>query len=401
VRAAAVAALAKFGLYALTVRPQVITLLRRCLHDSDDEVRDSATFYLALLDQRASPDSTRVLDPLDLPLENLEAALVGYLDTQSEQPFSLHAVPRELPKNRVNEAQNQASRNTSRDATSESTAAAVAASVTRMQTLFGRLGSLRASTLPEEITEREGAYTVRVGKHIYDRHLVLEYSVTNTIKEHSLRHVTVVLQAVNELKSPFVLRKVIAAPEVCYGDTVPVYAVLERPSPESEGSPLSLATQSFENHLKFNLHEIDDSGEVEIDGFPDEIALDDIQIRLSDYVRRSPISNWSEKWESFDEASQVTTTFGLATVISIRDGVTSLIKLLNLAPCEKSDLVEDDNKTKHILFLAGESVDSGSLILARVRMRWSPQQGVGMELTVRSPNSELNQALANVVFDTS
>lgn len=49
VRAAAVSALAKFGAECADLRGSIETLLRRCLLDSDDEVRDRATFYLALL----------------------------------------------------------------------------------------------------------------------------------------------------------------------------------------------------------------------------------------------------------------------------------------------------------------------------------------------------------------
>lgn len=50
VRAAAVSALAKFGTVCDSLRPSIIVLLRRCLYDGDDEVRDRATFYLDLLD---------------------------------------------------------------------------------------------------------------------------------------------------------------------------------------------------------------------------------------------------------------------------------------------------------------------------------------------------------------
>jgi coatomer subunit gamma len=78
VRAAAVAALAKFGVRLDTLRPSIVVLLKRCgraggrlwgptvraewlmsarpcgarcLNDNDDEVRDRATFYLSLLEK--------------------------------------------------------------------------------------------------------------------------------------------------------------------------------------------------------------------------------------------------------------------------------------------------------------------------------------------------------------
>ena len=45
VRAAAVAALAKFGATSADILPSILVLLRRCTLDTDDEVRDRATFY--------------------------------------------------------------------------------------------------------------------------------------------------------------------------------------------------------------------------------------------------------------------------------------------------------------------------------------------------------------------
>ena len=49
VRAAAVIALAKFGAECQQLRESVMVLLKRCLLDTDDEVRDRATFYYAVL----------------------------------------------------------------------------------------------------------------------------------------------------------------------------------------------------------------------------------------------------------------------------------------------------------------------------------------------------------------
>ncbi len=49
VRAAAVTALAKFGAQCPDLQPSIEVLLGRCLLDTDDEVRDRATYYLAVL----------------------------------------------------------------------------------------------------------------------------------------------------------------------------------------------------------------------------------------------------------------------------------------------------------------------------------------------------------------
>lgn len=188
---------------------------------------------------------------------------------------------------------------------------------------------------------------------------MLEYAVTNTIKEHVLRHVSVALEAedADDAEARYTLRKVIAAPEIGYDETAQVYAVLERPVPAEGDDGAVAATQRFNNVLKFTVHEADDSGAVEADGFPDELALDDVHVRLRDFVRRAPVSNWGERWDALGDAVQALTTFGLASVTTIPEGVAALTRLLNLAPCERSD-APDPHATKHILLLAGECVDS-------------------------------------------
>lgn len=50
VRAAAVTAMAKFGAYNEELRGNIMVLLKRCMMDQDDEVRDRATYYYHILD---------------------------------------------------------------------------------------------------------------------------------------------------------------------------------------------------------------------------------------------------------------------------------------------------------------------------------------------------------------
>lgn len=58
VRAAAVSSLAKFGVSVedKTVVKSVNVLLRRCLDDVDDEVRDRAAMYIRVLEEKSLAD---------------------------------------------------------------------------------------------------------------------------------------------------------------------------------------------------------------------------------------------------------------------------------------------------------------------------------------------------------
>ncbi len=55
VRAAAASSLVKFAqALPTTLGPSIAVLLRRCVHDEDDEVRDRATLYLGLVSAEAA-----------------------------------------------------------------------------------------------------------------------------------------------------------------------------------------------------------------------------------------------------------------------------------------------------------------------------------------------------------
>uniref|UniRef100_A0A915IAW2 Clathrin/coatomer adaptor adaptin-like N-terminal domain-containing protein n=1 Tax=Romanomermis culicivorax TaxID=13658 RepID=A0A915IAW2_ROMCU len=94
VRAAAVSALAKFGAYNEILRPNICVLLTRCLLDSDDEVRDRATFYLTvLLSNNALYVNQYILEGLQVSVVGLEKALQLYCAEPQPKPFDLKSVP--------------------------------------------------------------------------------------------------------------------------------------------------------------------------------------------------------------------------------------------------------------------------------------------------------------------
>jgi len=96
VRAAAVTSLAKFGLCVESLRQSSLILIRRCLKDNDDEVRDRATYYLALLQQEKEYQQKNANIELPVPLVNLEKGIQSYLSMNIEGSFDISKVPTEV-----------------------------------------------------------------------------------------------------------------------------------------------------------------------------------------------------------------------------------------------------------------------------------------------------------------
>uniref|UniRef100_A0A9L0IE44 Coatomer subunit gamma n=1 Tax=Equus asinus TaxID=9793 RepID=A0A9L0IE44_EQUAS len=94
VRAGAVSALAKFGAQNEEMLPSILVLLKRCVMDDDNEVRDRATFYLNVLEQKQKAlNAGYILNGLTVSIPGLERALQQYTLEPSEKPFDLKSVP--------------------------------------------------------------------------------------------------------------------------------------------------------------------------------------------------------------------------------------------------------------------------------------------------------------------
>lgn len=100
VRAAAVSSLAKFAAHCEDLLPQILVLLERSTLDTDDEVRDRATYYLNILHEKQRAIlNTYVSNTLNVSIIGLEKALQGYIqaaalaDGNTYVPFDIKSVP--------------------------------------------------------------------------------------------------------------------------------------------------------------------------------------------------------------------------------------------------------------------------------------------------------------------
>jgi coatomer subunit gamma len=94
VRAAAVAALAQFGAFCPDLLPNIRVLLARCQMDTDDEVRDRATYYSTILScNDATLNNHYIVESSHLSLPSLERALHQYTLQPAEVPFDIKTIP--------------------------------------------------------------------------------------------------------------------------------------------------------------------------------------------------------------------------------------------------------------------------------------------------------------------
>ncbi|EYC22058.1 hypothetical protein Y032_0018g3689 [Ancylostoma ceylanicum] len=389
VRAAAVTALAKFGAQCAELRPSIQVLLKRCLLDSDDEVRDRATFYLTLLADAAAPVINNfVLDGLQVLPSSLERCLFDYVRGDSfNTPFDLRVVPV-----------------TSQPLSQPEKRAPVLADVPVEKPVvvkkepyaeqlaqipeFAQLGPLFHSSARVALTDDVTEYTVQAIKHIFTNHVVVQLDCKNTLNDQLLEDVFVELE---DAEGEWSAAHVIPISSLPYNETKSTYVLMEFPESGS-------VTGTFGATLKFNVKDVDPAtGEPESDDtYEDSYVLEELELSVGDLVAPVAKQNFMASWEAMDGVATVDETFTLTTVNTLAEAIKKVTELLGMAPCERSDRVPE-GKTQHSTMLAGV-FRGGIEVLARLNVAIDPaDKSINMNILVRCEQSDVAELLASAI----
>lgn len=322
VRAAAVNALAKFGVGQKDpeVKRSVQVLLTRCLDDVDDEVRDRAAFHLRLMAEEDEIASKFVKNDSMFSLQYFEHQLVNYVTSDErstfENPFDISTIP--VVTREEADAEDRTKKLTATTPSlkppkvgptktaptgAEAAASASAAVQKYAQELLqipemSEFGALLKSSPVVELTEAETEYVVTVVKHIFKEHIVLQYEVKNTLEATVLENVSVVATPSDEeeLEEVFIIQ----AEKLDTDVPGKVYVAFHKVNGEK-----SLPTSTFTNVLRFTSKEIDPTtNEPEETGYDDEYEVAEFDLSGSDYVVPAFASNFAHIWEQVGAAGE-------------------------------------------------------------------------------------------------
>ena len=436
VRAAAVTALAKFGVGQKDpeVKRSVTVLLTRCLDDVDDEVRDRAALNLRLMQEEEEMAERFIKNDSMFSLSTFEHQLVMYVTADDKQTFAtafdMNNVPIVSAEQALAEERKKKlttatptlkapSTGPEKPKTNGAAADGVSAAAEAAQKYtqqFSRIPELKAygtvlkSSSVVELTESETEYVVTAIKHIFKEHIVLQFEIKNTLTDTVLTDVTVVSSPSEEdaaLEEDFI----IPAPKLSTNEPGLVYVAFKKLDGES-----SFPVTSFNNVLKFTSKEIDPStGEADENGYDDEYEIEDLDLAGADYVLPAFAGSFDHVWEQTgangEEASETlqlsnikslpgkySSTFAhffknLTPFFSI-DATEQLTAALSLQPLDGSDVTLSN--TTHTLKLYGKTVLGGK-VAALVKMAYSAKSGVTVKVSVRAEEAGLAAAIVGSV----
>ncbi|KAJ5748831.1 uncharacterized protein N7511_010527 [Penicillium nucicola] len=400
VRAAAVTALAKFGVGQKDpeVKSSVHVLLTRCLDDTDDEVRDRAALNLRLMGEEDEAASAFIKNDSMYSLSTFEHQLVMYVTSGDKQTFAAAFDVATVPV--VSHEQALAEERTKKLTSATPTLKAPSAGPTKSKASGGmaeaatasatqkyaeqlmqhpdlkEYGTLLKSSGPVELSESETEYVVTAVKHIFKEHIVVQYDIKNTLPDTILENVTVAATPEEEdvLEEDFI----IPAPKLPTDEPGVVYVAFKKLGGEN-----SVPVTSFTNILKFTSKEIDpSSGEPEDSGYDDEYQVEDLELTGSDYVIPTFAGSFDHVWEQTGaNGEEESETLQLSNMKGITDATEQLIAALSLQPLEGTDVAL--NSSTHTLKLFGKTV-SGGRVASLIKMAYSSKAGVTTKITVRA-----------------
>lgn len=317
VRAAAVTALAKFGVGQKDpdVKKSVEVLLTRCLDDTDDEVRDRAALNLRLMQEEDDIAERFIKNDSMFSLSTFEHKLVMYVTSDDKSVFATAFDITTVPV--VSHEQALAEERTKKLTTATPTlkapstgpvkakanglseAPSAAAAAQKYTQIFSRIPELAAygpvlkSSQVVELTESETEYVVSAVKHIFKEHIVLQYDIKNTMDQSVLENVTMLASPSDDDEPTLEEEFIIPAPALKTNEPGVAYVAFKK-----LGGEHAFPATSFTNVLKFTSKEIDPTtGEAEEGGYEDEYEVENLELTGADFVVPAFAGSFDHVWE--------------------------------------------------------------------------------------------------------
>ena len=430
IRSAAVVALSKFALTKNdnTLKSSIVSLLQRIANDQDDEVRDRAVIALKLIDSIDDSDVTnsnsivahdllQCKNYYDLPA--METKLMEYMTSNTDSfntPFDVSSVRKftedevkamELKKSKEvsfnggmegTEASHE--RSTGGDLTGDGRGKAGASLDEHQQDLLAtkyiddllaidqvkEFGQLINSSRVTPLTEAEAEFVVKCVKHIFDKHVVFQFIISNTLDSVALDDVAIV--CASEVPGESRLTELFTIPiaRILPNEEASCYVAFEKSD--------TMVMEGFLNTLVFTTKDIDPSTNQPYEGdegFPDEYEIDSVYLSTGDYIKNSFVGDFDA---AFDELPyEEVSVFNIQEDLSLQEVIDKIVVNSSCLPLNNTQFASSDSNT-HVLKLFGKSALDGAKIALVIKIIKS-SKGIALKVQGKSTDSELCSDMVN------
>jgi coatomer protein complex subunit gamma len=419
IRAASVTALSKFGAGCPSLRSSILTLLRSCAMDENDETRDRVILAISILEdeEERRPYVPSLLDnecvdtkednveeggeensatfllmtKLPCSFDNLERRLKSYKETpgamESDDALTLSTLPvveditpeeHEIPNNQSSIIDSMIGGSLPKNVDSN-----VGPDAINNIPEFAAFGRVFRSSKPIPLTETETEYVVHCVKHIFDQHVVLQFITQNTVDDQQLGNVSVCVESDNDCLE---VTGELPAEIISYGASVSCFTVLER-NPNA-----TLSSCVFNCELKFTIVQVDPTtGEEEGESYEEEYPLEDLDLSISDFIAQTAVSDFRRSWESIGNAHEMLQKFSLQEK-DVASAVKAVIDCMGMKACDGTHTVKPSAK-QHMLHLSGTFL-GGATVVSRAQVSLAPSKAIILKIATRSGSDEVTRMVS-------
>ncbi|KAH9255188.1 hypothetical protein BASA81_006628 [Batrachochytrium salamandrivorans] len=410
VRAAAVSSLGAFAIRVPNLQHSVCQLLKRCQQDEDDEVRDRASTFLSLISQDKVTNQELELELLtrfsSSQVDKLEEQLLLFQqEGENVPPLCFENLPAVQEKERTDQqlrqelARKEPSSLGGTISMSEDSFLHERAQASLDELLsikeFAKFGTLFKSCPAVELTERETEYLVRVVKHVFAKHVVLQFFLTNTLNDQVLKDCTVKLGGISA--GGWKQCHMVPVKRLPYDVTKSCFVGLEQ---TNQFHP----TAEFTAQLAFTVVDVDPDAspieagmeEDEDEGFAETYAVNNLELTFADFMlaEQPKQGDFKTNWELIGDG-EIKDQFALTEVNSIQQAVKSVTECVGMRACEGTEQVA--NAAKHTLLLNGTFLEKQTAVMAIAMLIVDDKKQVVLRIAVRSKDIAVAQQVMEAI----
>lgn len=202
---------------------------------------------------------------------------------------------------------------------------------------FAAYGALVRSSSAVSLTEAETEYHVRVIKHVFREHVVLQFVVSNTIEGQVMCDVHMELHLEEGDAARWNIDAILPCKTIGLNEEKSCFVSLSvQPSAEEV-----VPEATFSAMMKFVAKDVEeDELEAldEIEGFDEEYEVETFDVGFGDFVARPLISDYRKQWEALSGACEEEDQVGLSFE-DVSTAVKEIVSVLGLYAYEGTDRV--------------------------------------------------------------
>lgn len=386
VRSAAISALGEIAIKNESSLDKIIPLIKNCLTDSDNEVRERAFFYYKALNKgedsekiksfffNSNESSVTIIEKAKLIqslLKNSKNQLIQSKNFGNEVK-SLISNP-ELISTYENEKQQpeQSSKgvfsSTLKGTKKEEKTKIEVDSDFLKTNLYKQYGNPIEITKQSKLNDDTAEYKVYYKKYIYLDSVIIVFNITNTIEDSMLKNLTVSIK--NAKTDDFILNQVMISSinQLKYEESKNIFLRLQ------SKNNVKFPSISFSVDLVFDVYELDNKGNPHGDSYADKYPINKkIDIKYSDYLvihKRLSIENFNEEFilKQGNKDYHINENKLKLPYKNIKKAIQELSKVIGISPLTDVNNV-DKTATKYEFLFGSESI-YGIELLIKLQMK--------------------------------